>query len=115
MRILVVEDLYANQQNLQGILAQSGKVDLAEDGPEPIRLFNQAHQEGRPYGLVFLALAPPTIAEYQAARHIRAFEEAQGIVQRAILVIATKALFTQDILAIFQRGADLYLEKPFSS
>jgi CheY-like chemotaxis protein len=66
--LLLVEDIPANHIVTATLLRREGhRVDIAESGPEAIRLARE-----RPYDLIFMDLIMPGMNGYEAARRIRA-------------------------------------------
>ncbi|SEO39741.1 response regulator transcription factor [Paenibacillus sp. OV219] len=101
--ILVVEDDYYIQELIAEFLrAQSYEVDVASDGLEGWKKFQQAN-----YDLVILDLMLPSMNGYEVCRLIREKSDTPVIVLTALSE-------EKDQLKAFEEEADDYVTKPFS-
>ncbi len=100
--ILVVEDEFANQQVLLGILEETNlQADLAKDGIEAIDKVT-----GGAYDLIFIDMQMPNMNGYDATRALRAKGYTMPII--ALTAYAMKG----DQEKCLQAGCDAYLSKP---
>ena len=100
--ILVVEDEFANQQVLLGILEETNlQADLAKDGIEAIEKVTSGA-----YDLIFIDMQMPNMNGYDATRALRAKGYTMPII--ALTAYAMKG----DQEKCLKAGCDAYLSKP---
>ena len=104
-KILVVEDEYANQQVILGILEETNlKTDLANDGIEAVnKVMNGS------YDLILIDMQMPNMNGYDATRIIR--EKGYTLPIIALTAYAMKG----DEEKCLDAGCDAYLPKPVSA
>jgi signal transduction histidine kinase/DNA-binding response OmpR family regulator len=104
-RILVVEDIPANQLMIATLLRREGHmVDVAASGPDAVRAI-----ASRPYDLVLMDILMPGMTGTETARHIRALSGSAGSVRICAL---TGNFAPQDLAACAEAGIDEVLGKP---
>jgi signal transduction histidine kinase/CheY-like chemotaxis protein len=104
-RILLVEDILANQLVTATLLRREGHmVDIASDGQEALRAIAQ-----RPYDLVFLDIFMPGMSGFDAARQIRAMPAPAGTVP---IVALTANVSPEDQALYREAGMNRQLGKP---
>lgn len=108
MRVLAAEDNKTNQLVFQKMVKEV-EIDLrfANDGREAVRIW----QEFRP-DLVFMDISMPEMDGREAARAIRAAEEAYGEASPVPIVALTAHAMEGDDESILAAGIDRYLTKP---
>lgn len=114
MRILIVEDDFANRLLLQRILSPYGDCDVAVNGKEAMEAFDLAWDEGQPYQLILLDIVMPEMSGQEALRQIREKEREVGI-QGADLVktiMMTGVVDSKNLKDAFMEGCCAYLVKP---
>jgi two-component system chemotaxis response regulator CheY len=114
MRILIVEDDFANRLLLQRILSPYGDCDVAVNGKEAMEAFDLAWDEGQPYQLILLDIVMPEMSGQEALRQIREKEREVGI-QGADLVktiMTTGVVDSKNLKDAFMEGCCAYLVKP---
>jgi two-component system chemotaxis response regulator CheY len=114
MRVLIVEDNPVNQEFLRAIMDPHGTCQAVETAEEALEAFEQAHQAGDPFDLVFMDIVLPGMDGQQALEKIRAREKSLGAAP--VKVIMTTALDDSKNMtrAFFQGQAISYLTKPFT-
>jgi len=106
-RVLVVDD----DRNLRKIISTNLElagftVESASDGPEALRVIEQAQPD-----VVLLDLMMPHMDGYEVARRIRKHQN-PSIANVPIIILTAKGE-TEDKLRGFEAGADDYITKPF--
>lgn len=105
-RILVADDLPANQVIMQRALIRLGYAcDLAENGKQA--LF--AAQASR-YELIIMDSQMPEMGGLEATRHIRAYETARN--SHTPIILHSTDCSPENLEAFLLAGADGYLTKP---
>ncbi len=102
-KILIVEDEAGIAIMEKNYLVKSDfSVDIAKDGEEAIRLFEEV-----PYSLIILDLMIPKISGEEVLKLIRSKSNIP-------VILVTAKVNEEDILKGFKHGADDYIKKPFS-
>lgn len=115
MRFLIVEDELTSQQILSEILEPYGKCDVASNGIDGIKLFEEASKSENPYQLVCMDIMMPGLDGQQALTRIREIEKDNGVRgPKKVRVVMTTALEDQKnvIEAFYKGGASAYMVKP---
>lgn len=114
MRILIVEDDPTSRFILQRFISPYGDINTAEDGNAALEAFQAAHQQGKPYDLIFLDIMLPKMDGQNVLINIRQMEHEKGIGGReGVKIIMTTALDDhQNILGAFNEQCEAYLVKP---
>ena len=114
MKTLVVEDDFTSSLLLREILKHYGPADAALNGQQAVEAVGKAIDAGEPYDLVCLDIMMPEMDGHEALQHIRALEEAKGIIaiNGAKIIMTTALDDSANILASFKSSCDVYLTKP---
>jgi two-component system, chemotaxis family, chemotaxis protein CheY len=100
---------------IKAVFSPFGRCDLALDGCKGIDLFKRAHEEGRPYDVVFLDVVMPGISGLETLDCLRQIEREKNIsgeAQAKVLVI-TGYNDPKIALRTFDKDIERYLPKPF--
>lgn len=109
LRILVVEDLLANQKVVRSILKQRGHVvDVVSDGAQAVIAETSFH-----YDLIFMDIQMPVMDGLKATRQIRNHPE--PVVANVPVVALTAHSLKDDRLRCYQAGMNGYLAKPIDA
>jgi len=110
--ILVAEDNEINALLARALLARLGhRPTLAATGTEAVESWLAARAAGEPYDLVLMDVHMPEVDGIEAARRIRAAEQAAGGVRTPIVALTANA-FSDDREACLAAGMDAFLTKP---
>lgn len=114
MKALIVEDDFTSRLLLQGLLQPYGVCHISVNGKEAVDVFKVSLEAGEPYDLVCLDIMMPEMDGQTALKHIRAMEDAKGILASdGVKIIMTTALDDKkNIMSAFKEQCDGYLIKP---
>lgn len=111
MKILIAEDDRTSRLFMMKFLEKYGSCDLAMNGIEAIRLFEDALLEKKPYDLVCLDVMMPKINGIKTLQNIRYLEKKKRI--KACKVIIFSALNDDNSVSeAYESGCDDYVLKP---
>jgi two-component system, chemotaxis family, chemotaxis protein CheY len=115
MRILVVDDDLVARTQIKSLFAAYGNTDAAQDGESALALFEKAHAEGAPYGLIALDVHMPGLSGQDVIKRIRQWEAersltAPGLAARILMISARGD--RNNITSSFKEGCEGYLIKP---
>jgi CheY-like chemotaxis protein len=107
--LLLVEDNKINQRIALLNLERLGyQVDLAENGEEAISKYRK-----RKYDLIFMDIQMPVLDGLEAAKRIRAYEEAEEIAEPVYIIAMTANAMKGDRETCLEAGMNDYISKPF--
>ncbi|WP_018124878.1 response regulator [Desulfovibrio oxyclinae] len=93
LRTLVVEDTMVTREFLRMVMQQWGECACVETGEEAVTLFEQAHNDGKPFDLVVLDIMLPGMNGQQTLETLREVERKAEISEEdQVHVIITTAL-----------------------
>lgn len=118
MRILIVEDDFANRWVIQKQLSNYGEVDVAVDGEEATQLFNKAWEQKKPYELICLDIMIPKKDGQQVLEEMRNRERELGVSaeQEAKIIMITILEDPENVFKAYYKGkATSYILKPVDS
>ncbi|MDB5107158.1 MAG: signal transduction histidine kinase, partial [Candidatus Binatus sp.] len=108
VRVLVVDDNFANRLILREMLSSRGaEVDEAEDGPTALELIERARTSGIPYKLMLLDCRMPGMDGFDVAKRVKASAEQE----LTVLMLSSDDLRIQ-LTHARELGLDAYLVKP---
>jgi two-component system sensor histidine kinase/response regulator len=109
LRVLVAEDVSANQKVVSAILSRRGhEPTIAHNGREAINLF----ERGR-FDVILMDVQMPILDGIQATRAIRELEKSTG--RRTPIVAMTAHTMSRDRDACYAAGMDGYMSKPLDA
>ena len=114
LRILLAEDDLSCRLVLQTFLSRHGECQAAVNGTEAVEAFRIAMEQGKPYDLICMDILMPEMNGREAVRHIRAMEEARGILSTlgAKIIMTTTVEDVKEVILCYQELCDAYLMKP---
>ncbi|MGA3040065.1 MAG: response regulator [Bryobacteraceae bacterium] len=114
MKTLIVEDDFTSRLVLQTFLSRYGECHIAVNGWEAVDAFRSALESGQPYDLICMDIMMPEMDGRDAARQVRALEEAHGIhsTSGVKIVMTTAVNDVKEVMSCFNELCDAYLVKP---
>lgn len=110
-RVLIVEDNRTNQQLLKMLLPKYGvHIHLAENGQEAVDFIVR---RGEHVDAILMDLHMPTMDGFEATRHIREWERANGRAATPIIALTADA-FPEDRAHCLGIGMDEFIAKPIN-
>ncbi len=110
-RILLVEDIAANQEIAKAMLESFGcQVAIARHGEIALEMFQQEN-----FDLVLMDCQMPVMDGFAATRHIRRYESQQGDGRRVPVVALTAGKTETEKERCYASGMDRILFKPYST
>jgi two-component system, chemotaxis family, chemotaxis protein CheY len=116
MKIMIVDDDLINCQLLRQILKPFGETEIAMDGEEAFRLFQEAHSADHPFAVIFLDIMMPKLDGRQLLKMIRAWESENipyGLNEVKIVMVSAYDS-KENILSSFKDGCEYFLVKPIT-
>lgn len=116
MRVLVVDDDYVSRVKLSKLLSRLGHCDNSPNGDIAIRLFEAAHAESAPYGLVTMDIEMPDLNGKEVVIRMRELEKSRDVAPDAAakILMVTARTAVEEIFSCFYEGCDGYLMKPIT-
>ncbi len=114
MRILIADDDHVCCQALVMYLSLLGEVDVAGTGRQAVDAVHTAHDERKPYSLIFLDILMPEGDGQEVLRKVRALEAKRGIngLDCVKVVMTTCLEDRKQVMSAFRGQAEAYLMKP---
>jgi PAS domain S-box-containing protein len=110
-RALIADDSRINRLVIQEMLADTGaEIDEAANGNNALNLIRQAADEGRPYQLVLLDIAMPSVDGFEVVRRLRSY----NLPLKSVLPMLTSDELKPQIARLQQLGLATYLVKPIT-
>jgi len=113
MRVLIVDDDIV-QITLISALMEAFEIDHVSHGNDALQIFRNGHDEGRPYGLIFMDLMMPGFDGYMVVSAMRKLEVEKGLPPAKIIIITGKDP-KEGLTAQLKEQCQDYLVKPVSS
>ena len=114
MKILIVDDDFVSRAKLGALLAGYGACDAAENGTEALKLFEDAHKELTPYGLITMDIEMPDMSGQDVVNQVRKIERLLQVEESSaakILMVTVKKEL-KEVSASYFQGCSGYLTKP---
>lgn len=115
MLFLIVDDDESIHLYLEQILKEYGECDSAMSGEEGVKLFDEAHGNGKPYDVVFMDILMPGMDGHEASETMRNMERKLGVRPPHLfkLVMITTLVDDSNVSkAFFKAQASCYIVKP---
>lgn len=116
LRILVADDDIMIGVLLKDQAMEYGTTDLATNGRDALKAFRLAHEEGKPYDIVFLDLLMPGMDGQSTLEAMRTFESAHHPDRNTdcTIIMITASREPNDILEAYKNKCNGFLTKPVS-
>jgi two-component system chemotaxis response regulator CheY len=117
VKCLIAEDHLLSRRILKELLSSHFDCDIAVNGQEAIDSFQLAHEQKRPYDVIFMDIMMPVVDGMEALLRIRELERTMEMPHSlAVKVVMTTALDDpHTVFKSFNRcEADAYIVKPLS-
>jgi two-component system, chemotaxis family, chemotaxis protein CheY len=117
IRILTIDDDYTSRTQTKALLSTLGDCDSAPNGRVGLDLFQLAHAERHPYGLVVLDVDMPEMSGLEVLKALREWEvQTDNFRQgRATKVLMLSALSDgRTVMSSYTGGCEAYVVKPLS-
>ena len=112
LSILVAEDNDINALLIRSLLTRLGhRPVVVDDGQRACEAWDKARADGTPFDFVLMDLQMPGLDGLEAARRIRAAEEAAGAVRTPIIALTANAV-AEERARCLEAGMDAFLTKP---
>jgi len=114
LRALLVEDDFACRLLVQTFLSRYGECHVAVNGREAVEAVRSSLDRGQPYDLICMDIMLPEMGGREAVRHVRALEEARGVLSTygAKIIMTTAVDDIKEVVRCFRELCDSYLVKP---
>ena len=110
-RVLLVEDMAANQEIARAMLESFGcSVDIAKNGAVALEMYQQEE-----YNFILMDCQMPVMDGFEATRHIRQYESQQSANVRIPIVALTAGKTEVEKERCYASGMDRILFKPYST
>lgn len=114
MRVLIVEDDMTGRLLLQELLRPYGECQVAVDGLEAMKAFEESRKRNEPYDLILLDIMMPGMDGQEVLQQIRRIEDAYPVGHKHLVkIVMTTALTDKfNVFKAFREQCDAYLPKP---
>ncbi|MBU3917244.1 response regulator [bacterium] len=113
MKILTVDDNNETLILLSKLLSPFGECVSVNNGKEAIRLFELAHEENKPFHLIFLDIMMPGMDGHEVLKTIRRLEnEKYSPESKAKIAMLTALGNPKNRFNSFEEGCEYYIVKP---
>jgi len=111
MKALIIDDMTACQKMLERLLIDYAECDIVKNGEDGMKAFLEAHNENKPYDVIFLDIMMPGIDGIKLLKNIRKVETSS---EKVKIIMATSLTDKKYVLEAIQYGCDSYLLKPYT-
>lgn len=113
MRFLIVDDNQETLILLEKIVSKHGECVTASNGNEALRLFREAHEQGKPFHLIFLDIMMPGMDGHEVLKAIRGTEKTEFPPEKKSKIAMLTALGSPSSrFTSYEEGCEYYLTKP---
>lgn len=114
MRILVVDDDYVSRSKLKKLLSAYGDCDAAPHGEVALKMFEWAHKESAPYGLITMDVEMPGMKGPEVVEKMREWENQHSLQidgKHVKILMISVAFDGNRVATSFAGGCDEYVTK----
>ena len=115
MRILVVDDEMVSRTKLKLIMDNFGECVAVDNGKEAVAMFDRAHEQGSPFGLIMLDIDMPEMDGMAVLSEMINAEKKLKIPKshKTKILMVTSFTDRERVVSCIQSGCDDYIAKPF--
>ncbi len=115
MKILIVDDEMVSRTKLKLIMENFGECEAVDNGKDAVAVFDKAHRQGRPFGLIMLDIDMPEMDGVEVLSEIIEAEIKLPISRKhkAKILMVTSFTDKDRVVSCIQSGCDDYIAKPF--
>ena len=116
IKILIAEDDFTSRNFLKRLLAEIGDCDIAVNGPEAIKAYQESLLMSSPYQLICLDVMMPLMNGHEVLKAIRQIESESGILlsEGSKIIMTTGVSDKKSVIGAFKEGCESYLIKPIA-
>lgn len=112
LRVLIVDDNFANRQFLFELLGDRATCHAAVNGKEAVEAFKASVENDKPYDLILLDIAMPEMNGIEFLHAVRSDEERRGVILGEGVPIIMVTAHEEPFMKAFNLGCDDYVLKP---
>jgi len=114
MKILIVDDDFTTRKILMKHLMKYGYFDVAVNGVEALKAFEEAIKEKEPYDVIFLDILMPELNGHETLKQLRKIEEQNGLwgSETTKVIMTTVLEDIENVKVAFREQCEAYLVKP---
>jgi DNA-binding response OmpR family regulator len=115
MKILIVDDEMVSRTKLKLIMENFGECEAVDNGKDAVAVFDKAHRQGQPFGLIMLDIDMPEMDGVEVLSEIIEAEIKLIISKKhkAKILMVTSFTDKDRVVSCIQSGCDDYIAKPF--
>ena len=114
-KILVAEDDFISRKMILGILKDHAECDIAADGLEVLKAYEDSIRENSFYDLILLDIEMPEKSGLDVLEQIRQAEKERGVMLGKGMPIIIITSYKKPTLEAFDKGCDDYMVKPIDA
>ncbi len=115
MKILIVDDEMVSRTKLKLIMENFGECEAVDNGKDAVAMFDKAHQQDQPFGLIMLDIDMPEMDGVEVLSEIIEAEIKlhRSKKHKAKILMVTSFTDKNRVVSCIQSGCDDYIAKPF--
>ncbi len=114
-KILVAEDDFISRKMILGMLKDEADCDVAADGLEVLKAYNDSIRGNSCYDLILLDIEMPEMNGLDVLDEIRTAEKENGVMLGRGIPIIIITSYKKPTLEAFDKGCDDYMVKPIDA
>ena len=116
MKVLIIDDDFTSRKLLSKMLSIYGECDIAVNGKEAVKAFEEALKNNEPYNLLCLDIMMPEMDGHQTLKKIRTIEKHNNIqgLDGVKIIMITALGDMENVTHAFREQCEGYLVKPIN-